>query len=942
MRNILNRLMVFLIISSLSFSLQAATPSPSMIAQISKLPKSEQAKLARQYGIKLSDIKNTQAEKKNKTGSVESKEDQSEFKDDTLFEKSEKKSDDGTPERFGLSFFERARDYDIQESVGPVPDQYKLGPDDELKLQVYGNEHIEEELIVSRDGSVSISEIGVVYVAGLTFQEAREAITEKIQAAHAGSEVSLSVGRLRTISVIVAGEAKLPGSYKIPALSSVVDALMVAGGVSDIGSLRKIQIKHKDGSSHTVDLYRLLLGGDSGVDVQLLNGDVVFVAPYDSLVEVSGEVLRPALYETQQDETVSQLLQMAGGGKASAYIGTVILERIDRNSVRDLKTLDLSSAVDMKISIQNGDVLRVGKVSSTVKNKVEVLGAVARPGVYAHREGMKVTDILSSLWEDLTINTDLDYALVVSRQPSSNKISVQQFNLGVAIDQPGSAEDIQLKPQDVIMVFSYDEPLLRHKVDEYLFKRYQKELMAAVKLNEIDLQEEQKPASNTAEMDSGEDKLIKPLITQADFTNQVFNLVLSEDAEKQIDHRLSPKLFEDEDRKNKTNYLPASHHKLVVKIMRELLSDVSRDQEILLLTAGMTRQELLYPLLNQLKTNSFGVSEYSIVYVSGEVREPGEYPLAAGANVERLVAAAGGLLPSAFLERAELTRANITDSGAIHVKHFDVSLFEELKGQSKTGLQSRDRLNIFRFTDWDVERKVVLAGQVRFPGEYSIRNGETLADILKRAGGLTSNAFAEGAVMIREQVKQQEVEQMNKLTQQLRRDIAARTLSAESNTLSTTDALVMLNEIEKVKPIGRLVVNVKNVIEGSEVDDLVLEGGDYLYIPTRKTTVSIVGEVQHPSSHRFKAGLSLEDYLRLAGGSRKRADEERVYIIRADGSVLVPQKDSWFAVSAEDIQPGDTIVMPLDTEFKDNMTLWTQVTQIFYQSAVALAAINSF
>ena len=98
----------------------------------------------------------------------------------------------------------------------------------------------------------------------------------------------------------------------------------------------------------------------------------------------------------------------------------------------------------------------------------------------------------------------------------------------------------------------------------------------------------------------------------------------------------------------------------------------------------------------------------------------------------------------------------------------------------------------------------------------------------------------------------------------------------------------------------------------------------------------------HPSSHRFKAGLSIDDYLRLAGGSRKRADDERIYIIRADGSVLVPQSNSWFEVSEQDMRPGDTIVVPLDTEFKDNMTLWTQVTQIFYQSAVALAAINSF
>lgn len=935
MTNYLKKLIAFLTVGCLSFALHAATPSPAMMAQFNKLPKSEQAKIAKQYGIKLSDLKKTKVDSTSKDDAengVEAFGLESQFplKED----KSADKKEEG-PTRFGLSFFEQSNS-DFEVNAGsPVPSNYRIGPDDELRLQIFGANPMDEELTVARDGSVSINEIGVVSVAGLTFFEAKQIITERVLAANVGAEVNISMGQLRTISVIVAGEAKKPGSYTVPALSSVVDVLVLAGGVSDIGALRRIQVQQKDGEKTSIDLYRLLLGGDSNIDRQLQNGDVVFVAPYVALAEVTGEVLRPALYEIEPHETVADLVKMAGGGKAQAFLGGVTLERIEKNSVRDMINLDLASATDLQKPLRNGDVIRFGKVSSTVKNKIEIIGAVARPGFYAHRESVRVSDILSSIWSDLTINTDLDYALVVSRPDGGNKMTVKQFNLGQAIENPRGSQDILLKPQDSIYVFSYDSPKLREEVDAYLFERYQDALELSSELSAVN--EELAPAKS----EQPEDKL-STLVSKAGFTSLAFGLVRYEEENSTSDRKMLNDSVQSQRQLDLIQRLPKTHHKLVSRMMRQFLNAAHDDPKIQYLTAGLTREELLFNLLQKLKTRSAGLSNHAVVYVSGEVKYPGEYPKSEQGSVEDLIIAAGGLLPSAFLERAELTRANISDEGAVQIEHIDVRLFDEISQKSQTMLKSRDRLNVFRLTDWSQEQRVTIAGQVRFPGEYSVRNGETLADILKRAGGLTQNAFPQGSVMIREQVKAQEVEQITKLTQQLRRDIAARTLSAESATLSTQDALSMLTEIEKVKPVGRLVIDVKAVAEGSVEDDLVLENGDYLMIPTRKTTVSIVGEVQHPSSHRYRAGLTMDDYLRLAGGSRKRADDERIYVIRADGSVLVPQKESWFAINEQEVQPGDTIVVPLDTEFKDNITLWTQITQIFYQSAVALAAINSF
>lgn len=152
---------------------------------------------------------------------------------------------------------------------------------------------------------------------------------------------------------------------------------------------------------------------------------------------------------------------------------------------------------------------------------------------------------------------------------------------------------------------------------------------------------------------------------------------------------------------------------------------------------------------------------------------------------------------------------------------------------------------------------------------------------------------------------------------------------------------MMIAEIEKAKPIGRLVIDVNQVLRANAEFDLLVEEGDELYVPYHQTTVAVVGEVQHASSHRFKNGMTVEDYLQLAGGFRKRADDERVYVIRADGSVFVPNQSSWFAVSDNALQAGDTIVVPLDTDYTTRLSLWSKVTTIISQSIVALAAINN-
>jgi polysaccharide export outer membrane protein len=367
------------------------------------------------------------------------------------------------------------------------------------------------------------------------------------------------------------------------------------------------------------------------------------------------------------------------------------------------------------------------------------------------------------------------------------------------------------------------------------------------------------------------------------------------------------------------------------------------DSSLLRYTAHLSRSELLTPLLTKLEQQARFNLQPQVVTVTGNVKVAGSYPLAKNGKVSDLIMAAGGLAQSAFANRAELTRAIYNDAiGAVEAQHMALNLNAVFSGENNPQLNSRDTLNVFETPDWNITRNITLRGEVRFPGVYTIQQHESLADVINRAGGLTANAFSRGAVFTREIIQETESQQMSKLISQLRADIAAKALTSSSGpTLPATDANAMLSELEQQKPVGRLVIELDSIIAGNPNHAIRVQDGDMLTIPRVNNTVAILGEVQYASSHRFDPALSLNDYVKRAGGLRKRADGERLYVIRADGSVVVPES-SWFAVSSTRLQPGDTIIAPLDTEYKDNLSMWAQVTQIFYQTAVAIAALNSF
>ncbi|RVT46928.1 sugar transporter [Rheinheimera sediminis] len=913
--------------------ISAVTPSPAMIAQIQNLSPAEQQRLAKQYGIELPAGAGANSTSSQAEPEVLIPKQHSAIREQSLLNSDKLAVDyDQTPKRFGMAMFDSQISTFAPIDNAPVAENYRLGPDDIVLLQLFGKQNSSEELKVSRTGTISLPEIGPVNVNGLTVAQASDLIVNKVREAMIGVDAVVTMGKLRTINIFVAGEAKTPGMFAVSALTNVTQALYVAGGVSEIGSLRDIQVKRNGETVARFDLYNLLLRGDNSGDIQLKHGDVIFVAPLKATVEATGEVKRPAVYEIKSGETIDNLLSMVGGTKAGAYPQSVVLERFDSNNLRNLLNLDLTNAVNKQMSLRDGDVLSVSATSPRIEHQVTLVGAVVRPGQYSWRQGLRVTDLVKSFWADLHMTADLDYALIVREVNDAGDVKVLQFALANAVNQPQSADNIELKPRDLVLVFNYAEQAVnRTALNDYFRKELQKRFhisedvrwaagqdLSAIGFSKLSESKEYRAANSLS----------------VGVTNDVGGQKIVDSQQGNEQRRVS----------EQATIVGSTGAEALPGIMQHVMSKLFYDKDLLALSASFKRTELMYPLIEKLKMQARNGATPLLVRVSGEVRVPGEYPLVEGANLKHLIAAASGLTDSAYLGRAELTRADAVSSNtnSVEVKNVAVNLDAAFKGDEVIQLQSRDRLNVFAIPDWNIERAIEIRGEVKFPGRYTIQRGEMLSDVIERAGGLSRNAFMQGVVYTRESVKERERLQLKKLTDQLRADIATKSLSEAGIQTSPQEAMLMIDQLEKQPPVGRLVLDVPAILAGDITADIPVEDGDLFYIPRTDYTVSVVGEVQHASSHRFKDNMTVDDYLNLAGGLRKRADEERIYVIKANGSVVIPSTKGWFAVKSSQLEPGDAIIVPVDTEYKDSLGLWTSVTQIFYQSAVALAALNSF
>ncbi|TMN65951.1 polysaccharide biosynthesis protein [Pseudoalteromonas sp. S1727] len=869
----------------------AFTPSASQIEQFKKLPKAQQEALARQYGVDLSTItgKAASSSVQEEVPTIQSREEAPEpvLTDEERFKP---KQDEIKP--FGYELFAGEPSTFMPSENAAVPETYLIGRGDQLKINFYGKESESYEVNVDREGRLNIPNLSPVEVAGLTFGEIKQLIKAKVEQEVIGVKAFVSLGQLRSMRILVLGEAHKPGSYSVSSLTTVSHALFISGGVSEIASLRNIQVKRAGKVVTNFDLYDLLIKGDSRNDIILKPGDVVFIPPVGSQVAVEGLVKRPAIFEIKDNESAQDLLKMAGGLKPQAYAQKAIVERFNNHNAKEILSVNFA-AKQIAYTPRDGDRIRFNPVSLQYQNSISVIGAVARPGHYQWHQGKRISDVFTSVRGDLLPQADLSYALLVREVNISGDIEVHQFDVAQAIVE-AQPHDLELQANDKLLIFS----------------RFEEKEAEELALENMALTAEQQALQlKTKQWHKYQ---------QQEFEKYIG--VSVEDLDTELDNKSALTIAEISKRKaekEKQKLQPEDY-------------------------ALFSRNNLLKPVIAKLKLQANITQGMQLVEINGHVTYPGIYPLTRGSEVNELIIAAGGLLESAYTEQAEITRVVAGD--ASKVEHIKFNLHKAILGEIGENriLRSKDSLNIFSIPNWQENVKVELRGEVKFPGTYTIRRGETLTDLLQRAGGFSEFAEENAAIFTRESIRKQEQQQLAKLSEELRRDIAQKSFenSVGSNSLSYDEMNKLLNDLANVEAVGRLVIDLPLIVENKQ--RLVLQDGDALYVPSKRDSISVIGEVNYATSHLYKPGTGFEEYIALSGGLKERADDERIYIIKANGSVKIPDSGSWFAVSdTQLIEAGDTIVVPLNSDYMDNLTLWSTATQIVYQLGVAVAAISS-
>lgn len=364
------------------------------------------------------------------------------------------------------------------------------------------------------------------------------------------------------------------------------------------------------------------------------------------------------------------------------------------------------------------------------------------------------------------------------------------------------------------------------------------------------------------------------------------------------------------------------------------------------------RERIIRPLMNELRTQANFSKPTEVVTVAGRVKVPGDYPLESGMRIRDLIRAGGNLKDSAYVGKAELTRYTVVNGDARRTQQIEVDMVGVLRGDPAANilLEPFDSLSVKEVPEWSGGTdRVTLTGEVRFPGEYSIRRGETLRSVIVRAGGLTEYAFPEGSVFTRDELKQNEQKQLDTFAQRLQNDLVVLALQgAAANQTQAGTALnvgqTLLSQVRASKAVGRLVIDLPRTMRSppGSAYDVILRDGDRLIVPRFQQEVTVIGEVQNTTSHLYRPELSRDDYIAQSGGATRRADKKRIYVVRADGNVVANDGGRWFSRSGVEIHPGDTIVVPLDTERMPALPLWQAVTQIIYNLAISAAAVHSF
>ena len=617
---------------------------------------------------------------------------------------------------------------------------------------------------------------------------------------------------------------------------------------------------------------------------------------------VTGDVTYPSSYQVSSLSTVTNALYSAGGISKIGSLRDVEIKRQDHLLGKlDLYALLLRGDDSGDVRLQQGDVVFVPPVGPTAS----IGGEVRRPAIYEVRPGATVGELLS-LAGGLVPDAD-PHAARLERVDRGAELTVLDLDLESSRDLT-----VRLHPGDILTV----PQILDQMADSVSLQG--EVLRPGVYAWHPGMRLTELLTSLGALKEDADQRYV--LIRREGYPSRKIS-VLSADAAQAFE-------------------APAASANVLLQ---------SRDR-VIVLPLRQDRGDGLAQVLQQLKGQARDGAAPPLVTVNGQTIAPGMYPLQPGMRVSDLVKAGGGLDSAAYTLGAELTRYVVADGQYRKTEIIPIDLPAALSGSPAADLvlAPYDTLIIKQLPYWSTEGSVTITGQVRFPGTYPISEDETLSSVVRRAGGLTPYAFAEGAVFTRVAIREEEQEQLDQLAHRMQSELTVVALQSTQGEegQNAGQALAigqnLLAQLQTTQPVGRLVIDLQGVLDHpGQAGDIELRGGDTLIIPRARQYVTVIGEVQNSTAHIWKPGLSRDDYIQLSGGLTQRADKKRIYIVRADGSVFAEAGSRWFNMANPDIRAGDTIVVPLNAEKLPQLTLWKEATTILYNMAVAVAAVHA-
>ena len=332
-----------------------------------------------------------------------------------------------------------------------TPQNYRLGPGDAVNIDIWGASQESVTEVISPDGTITVEGIGIVELGGLSVKQAKAKLKRVLGPRYQGSNIELTLGQTRTITVSVMGEVKVPGTYTLSAFASVYNALYMAGGPNDIGTLRNVKVYRRGKLISNVDVYDFLLNGKLTGDVRLQDNDVITVSPYEALVNITGKVKRPMFYEMKKTESAATLIRYAGGFTGDAYTKAI---RINRKAGQQYSVFSVGEFDLNEFKLMDEDSVSVDSTLNRYQNMVEVRGAVFRPGMYQLGGNISTVKSLIEAAAGLTEGAISQHA-VMHRMKTDRTLEVQSIDVRSILD--GTMPDVPLRNEDVIYIASHQE-----------------------------------------------------------------------------------------------------------------------------------------------------------------------------------------------------------------------------------------------------------------------------------------------------------------------------------------------------------------------------------------------------------------------------------------------------------------------------------------------------